>query len=240
MYWALTDELAFPPVTDCDRDGLLAFGGDLSFERLILAYSSGIFPWFSDGDPIMWWSLDPRMVMIPNTFKPSKSLRHLIRTEKFEVRIDTDFKGVMRNCAKVKREGQHGTWITKDMIDAYCNLHEKGFAHSFETYYENKLVGGLYGVSIGTLFCGESMFHTMTDASKVAFASLCKFLVDNNFELIDAQQETAHLTSLGAHTIPRIEYVEMIKEMVKKPTLMGNWGDGTAKRVFVEIKNDNE
>lgn len=240
MYWYLSDDIVFPPVTDCDEHGLLAFGGDLSLERLIIAYSSGIFPWYSDGEPIMWWSLDPRMIMVPSCFRPSKSLRHLLGTEKFSVRIDTDFEAVMRMCAQVERKGQTGTWITEEMIEAYCRLHRKGFAHSFETYHGNKLVGGLYGVSIGTLFCGESMFHTMTDASKVAFSFLCRFLTDNGFELIDAQQKTAHLTSLGAYTVPRVEYVEMIKDMVGKPTLMGNWGNGTARKVYVEIVSDND
>lgn len=227
--------LLFPPVSFADEDGLLAFGGDLSAERLIVAYASGIFPWFGDGEPIMWWSLDPRMVMRPDELKASKTLRRLVRSEKFTVTVDTDFESVIKMCSAVEREGQNGTWITDDMIDAYCELHRLGFAHSFETRFEGELVGGLYGVSIGTLFCGESMFHTMTDASKVAFYHLCRFLEQNRLELIDAQQETSHLKSLGAYPIPRKKYISLIDGLVKKPTLLGNWGDGTAKYMSVSI-----
>ena len=232
--------LGFPPVSYADEYGLLAVGGDLSVERLIIAYSSGIFPWYEDDEPILWWSLDPRMVMRPSELKASKSLRRLVRSGKFAVSIDTDFESVIRMCSSVEREGQDGSWITEDMIKAYCELHKLGLAHSFETRFEGKLVGGLYGVSIGTLFSGESMFHTMTDASKVAFCYLCGFLEQNGFELIDAQQETEHLKSLGAYPIPRDEFISEIGGLVKKPTLLGNWGDGTARLMTVEVVEREE
>ena len=237
-YFELDSESCFfPSVELADRDGLLAFGGDLSVERLIMAYANGIFPWYSEDEPILWWSLDPRLVIAPGEMKVSKSLRHTLRTSKFEVKIDNDFEGVMRKCALTPREGQDGTWILEEMIEAYVRLHRFGVAHSFETYFEGELVGGLYGVSLGKLFCGESMFHTMTDASKVAFWHLHDFLGNHGFELIDCQQETNHLVSLGAYTIPRREYLERVNELIQMPTLKGNWGDGTAEEYYLQLRN---
>lgn len=177
----------FPSAEKANKDGLLAFGGDLSAERLVVAYANGIFPWYNDDEPILWWSLDPRLVIRPGEMKVSKSLKHTIKSGKFECRIDTNFRSVMEHCANTPREGQNGTWILDEMIEAYCNLHQRGLAHSFETYLDGELVGGLYGVSIGKIFCGESMFHTVTDASKVAFHYLHKFLQLNGFKLIDCQ-----------------------------------------------------
>lgn len=246
----LKDEVYdFPPVTQANQDGLLAVGGDLSPERLLIAYSQGIFPWFNEGEPILWWSLDPRMVMKPADIKVTKSLWKTIESNKFSCTFDSDFEGVIRACATVRRKDDEGnadedndqpdTWINEDMIHAYCELHELGFAHSVETYYGNELVGGLYGVSIGKVFCGESMFHTKTDASKVAFYHLCDFLKRNSFELIDAQQETGHLKRLGAAPIPRKDFIKALKNMVKENSLVGNWGDGSAEWKKLIIDNQD-
>ena len=234
------DDYSFPPASLANREGLLAFGGDLSPTRLLVAYANGIFPWYSEGEPLLWWSLDPRLVMIPGEMRVSKSLRHTLHSGRFECRIDTDFEGVMRHCASAPRDGQVGTWITDDMVEAYTQLFRMGLAHSFEAYHEDELVGGLYGVALGKLFCGESMFHSMTDASKVAFHHLHRFLVDHGFKLIDCQQETKHLVSLGAYTIDRREYLRMIRDLVAEPTLKGNWGDGSAKAYYINITQAKE
>lgn len=229
------DNYNFPPANLANKDGLLAFGGDLSPERLIIAYANGIFPWYSENEPLLWWSLDPRLVIRPGEMRVSKSLRHTLHSGLFESRIDTAFEEVMRHCAQMPREGQDGTWITDEMLEAYIQLHQMGLAHSFETYHEGTLVGGLYGVSLGKLFCGESMFHLMSDASKVAFYQLHQFLVAHDFKLIDCQQETKHLVSLGAYSIDRQDYLDEIHALVKEPTLKGNWGDGTAEDYLITI-----
>lgn len=234
------DDCSFPPASYANKEGLLAFGGDLSPARLIAAYANGIFPWYNEGEPLFWWSLDPRLVMIPGEMRVSKSLRHTLHSGRFECRIDTDFEGVMRHCAMAPREGQDGTWITDDMIEAYVQLHHMGLAHSFETYSEGELVGGLYGVALGKLFCGESMFHSMTDASKVALYHLHHFLVEHSFRLIDCQQETKHLVSLGAFTIDRQDYLDRIQALVSEPSLKGNWGDGTAESHLINITQAEE
>lgn len=236
IYLLDSENCFFPPVEKANKDGLLAFGGDLSAERLVIAYASGVFPWYNDDEPILWWSLDPRLVIRPGEMKVSKSLRHTIKSGKFEFRIDSNFRAVMEHCANTPREGQDGTWILDEMIEAYCNLHQRGLAHSFETYLDGELVGGLYGVSIGKIFCGESMFHTVTDASKVAFYYLHQFLQINGFKLIDCQQETSHLLSLGAYNIPRSEYIKELEELVKEPTLVGNWGTGECEEFFIKIR----
>jgi len=237
--YKLDDEVFdFPPVNQSTSDGLLAIGGDLSPERLLVAYSSGIFPWYSEGEPILWWSLDPRMVMKPNGIKITKSLWKTIESNRFSCSFDADFEGVIRACATVPRsdeqhqdddEDEPSPWISEDMIHAYCELNELGFAHSVEAYLENELVGGLYGVSIGKMFCCESMFSKKPDASKVAFYNLCQFLVRNNFELIDTQQETSKMKRLGATPIPRKEFVKTLKNLVNEQSLVGNWGDGSAE-----------
>ena len=221
------DYPGFPNPEEAEPDGLLAIGGDLSAPRLINAYCCGIFPWFSDGEPIMWWSLDPRMVLFPDEFRYSKSLRRVVSSGKYEVRIDQQFEEVMRHCANVSRIKQHqyGTWITESMIEAYVRLHRLGLAHSFETYHDGNLVGGLYGLSLGPFFFGESMFHTMTDASKVAFVRLVEFCKAHGFRLIDAQQETEHLSSLGARPIPRSEYLKELNAIRAVNTLQGNWSE---------------
>ncbi len=220
----LPEEIIFPDPEFSEPDGLLAIGGDLSVSRLIEAYACGIFPWFSEGDPYLWWSPDPRMVLIPSDFKRPKSLRALINTNKFTVSYDTSFGAVIDRCARVPREEQSGeTWITDAMVAAYIRLHEAGFAHSVETWYQNELVGGLYGVSLGGMFFGESMFHTMSNASKVALWHLVDIALDWNFDLIDAQQDTPHLRNMGGKTIERKVFLHLLEDSLKKNTRVGKW-----------------
>lgn len=223
MVYELGNELIFPDPGGADKSGLLAIGGDLSLERLILAYSQGIFPWFSENEPIMWWSPDPRMIIYPRSVKISKSLDQALRNKNFEVRFDTVFENVIRLCSRVERHGQPGTWITNEMISAYIALHNAGFAHSVETFIENRLVGGLYGVSLGKCFCGESMFHLERDASKVAFVKLADRLEEWDFEFIDAQLPTRHLKSLGGLEISRNKFLDLLQESLKFPTRKGKW-----------------
>ena len=224
MLFELDDNnYAFPSAELAEEDGLLAIGGDFAPLRLLTAYANGIFPWYSEGEPIMWWSLDPRLVIRPGEMRVSHSLRHTLRSGRFEVRIDNNFRSVMRHCADTPREGQDGTWIMDEMVEAYCLLHEMGFAHSFETYESGQLVGGLYGIAIGKAFFGESMFHTVNNASKVAFYHLHQFLQRNGFHLIDCQQETPHLVSLGAYPIPRHDFLVELEELVTEPSLAGKW-----------------
>lgn len=230
------DDCFFPPADRANADGLLAFGGDLSPQRLIVAYANGIFPWYSEDEPFLWWSLDPRLIMRPGEMKVSHSLKHTLKSGKFEVRIDTNFREVMLHCADTPREGQDGTWIQDEMVDAYTHLHELGYAHSFETYLNGELVGGLYGIAIGKVFFGESMFHTVTDASKVAFYHLHQFLQNNGFKLIDCQQETSHLMSLGAYSIPRSEFLEELKTLTREASLVGNWGNKECEALYLHIE----
>ena len=205
----------FPPLAQALRrpNGLLAAGGDLSPARLLDAYRHGIFPWFSPGDPILWWSPDPRMVMFPSEFRISHSLRKTLSKGACEVRSNSAFEQVMRACSD-PREGENGTWITEEMIAAYCELHRLGYAHSIEVWMQNQLVGGLYGVSIGRMFFGESMFSRRTDASKIALAHLARQLERWNFGLIDCQMYTPHLSSLGAREIPRAEFIARLQELI--------------------------
>lgn len=210
----LTDELIFPHPDLAEPEGILAIGGDLSPERLILAYSNGIFPWYNDGEPIQWWSLDPRLILFPDKFKCSKSLFRTIKSNKFEVKVDKNFRKVMENCAGVNRKDEPGTWITAEMIAAYTKMHELGYAHSVETYYQDELVGGLYGLALGKVFIGESMFQTERDASKVALFYLVESVKKMNFHFIDAQQSTPHLLSMGAEEIPRKEYLQLLQKAV--------------------------
>lgn len=221
--YQLIKEIIFPLPEYAETNGLLAIGGDLCSERLLLAYSNGIFPWYSKDEPILWWSPDPRLVLLPENFKVSKSLRLLIKKNLFTVKFDTNFFEVIKKCADVVRTGQDDTWITNEMIDAYTNLYNLGFAHSVETYYNDKLVGGLYGISIGKAFFGESMYHTTTDASKVALFFLVEKLKKWNFDFIDAQMKTSHLISLGAKEISRKEYLELLKNSLKSKTKKGKW-----------------
>ena len=221
----LTNELAFPDPSYAEKEGILAVGGDLSVERLVLAYANGIFPWPHRGAPLLWFSPDPRMVMLPGEFKVSGSLRQLIRSKKYTCTFDRDFPEVIRQCATVPRKGQNGTWITNDMVRAYLRMHREGYAHSAETWFEGKLVGGLYGISLGKVFFGESMYHNMRDASKFAFYHLVEQLKAWDFELIDVQQDTEHMRSLGARTIPRDEFMAMLETAVSQPTYKGNWNN---------------
>lgn len=211
----LSDNRHFPPVESSLRDpnGLLAAGGELSVERLLEAYRHGIFPWFNPGEPILWWSPNPRMVLVPGEFKVSRSLAKVLRNVGYEVRVDSAFEQVMRSCA-VPRDGQNGTWINEDMIAAYCALHRLGYAHSIEVWISGDLVGGLYGVSIGRMFYGESMFSRVDNASKIALAHLAMQLERWGFPMIDCQMSTPHLTSLGAREIPRKEFIARAKVLV--------------------------
>ena len=213
--YLLNETPLFPPATEAEPDGLLAVGGDLSIDRLLAAYCSGIFPWFESEGLFYWFSPDPRLVMFPGDFKVSSSFSRLLTSNKFEIRKDTAFREVMKACSKVPRAGQDESWITGKFINGYCALHKAGFAHSFETYFQNELVGGLYGVSLGKAFFGESMFHTMPDASKFAFYKLNEFAKKNDFLIIDCQVETDHLKRLGAVAISRNNYLELLKEALK-------------------------
>lgn len=206
----LDDELWFPDVEEALPDGLLAIGGDLSTERLLLAYQSGIFPWYDDGEP-MWWCPDPRFVLYPESLKVSKSMRQLLKKDVFEFRTDTAFAAVIQNCRQAPRPGQDGTWIGDDVCEAYIRLHELGYAHSAEAWVNGELVGGLYGVRLGNIFFGESMFSKVSNASKYAFIRYVQLLQQDDVQLIDCQVYTEHLESLGAKMMPRQEFVQILK-----------------------------
>ncbi|MCI4444235.1 MAG: leucyl/phenylalanyl-tRNA--protein transferase [Lentimicrobium sp.] len=210
MYF-LSKELFFPPVSEANSDGILAIGGDLSPERLILAYKSGIFPWFEEGESIYWWSPNPRMVLFLDELVVSKSMRNILNRNIFKVTFNQNFREVISNCQKIKRDGQNGTWITNDMIEAYCKLNEMGIAKSVEVWQNEELVGGLYGVDLGHIFCGESMFSKVSNASKVAFITLANQLKKDNFKLLDCQVYNEHLESLGCREIPREGFIELLK-----------------------------
>ena len=204
----LTPEIIFPDVQQADPEGLLAVGGDLSVDRLVLAYKSGIFPWFEKDQPILWWSPDPRFVLFPANLKISKSMKQVLKNGDFQVTINKDFKSVINQCAKAKRDGQQGTWITNSMIAAYTNLHEQGLAKSIEVWQYNILVAGFYGVDLNNgIFCGESMFTKVSNASKVGFIT---FIQNTDYKLIDCQVYTNHLASLGAEDIARKDFINLI------------------------------
>ncbi len=210
MYF-LTKELYFPPVSEASYEGVLAVGGDLSFERLLLAYRNGIFPWFNEDEPIFWWAPSERMVINPNDYKVAKSLRNIINRNHFEVTINKNFSGVISNCQNAERKGQVGTWITDDIIKSYTQLHELGKAMSFEVWQNEELVGGLYGVDLGHVFCGESMFSKVTNASKIAFVKLIEYLKENNYKLLDCQVHNDHLEKLGAFEISREAFMLVLE-----------------------------
>ncbi len=214
-------ELSFPSVNTATPEGLLAYGGDLTPKRLLLAYRSGIFPWYNSSDPILWWSPDPRLVLFLDEFKLRKSLKK--RMKHFEVRYDTVFVDVMKECASIEREGQDGSWIIPEVIEAYSVLFDMGYAHSIEAWQDDKLVGGLYGVMIGKIFFGESMFAKVADASKVAFAYLIERLKADGCELIDCQIPSAHLKSLGAREISRQEFLTYLKKQVDEDYTPQHW-----------------
>jgi leucyl/phenylalanyl-tRNA--protein transferase len=221
--YRLGGAIAFPDPRDADPSGLLAVGGDLSCERLLLAYSQGIFPWYSEGQPILWHSPDPRTLLLPQHLHVSRSLRKALRRRRFEVRLDTAFAAVIGACARVPRRGQSGTWITEAMRRAYVALHREGFAHSAEAYEAGRLVGGVYGVSLGGAFFGESMFALRPDASKVAFVTLVAQLGRWRFDFVDCQMPSAHLARFGAVDWPRERFLEALAASLRRETRRGTW-----------------
>ena len=218
------DEISFPPSHLATKEGVLAVGGDLSVERLLLAYRMGIFPWYSEGDPIIWWSPDPRLILLPNELRISHSMRQVINRKQFTVTFDTCFRDVIMACSGINRPDQPGTWITPDMVEAYCRLHVAGYAHSVEAWLDGTLAGGLYGVSVGGAFFGESMFTRVSNASKFALIRLAQTL---DFSFIDCQVHTPHLESLGAKEIPRQDFLEFLQQSLQRETRRGNWSSMT-------------
>jgi len=225
---ALDIDTPFPPITCSlnEPNGLIAIGGDLSSQRLLEAYQHGIFPWFNEGDgfnddgasenePILWWSPDPRMVLFPEDLKISKSLAKRLKKQDYQIKFNQNFRQVMEACASVNRDNQAGTWITSKMIDAYCELHRQGYAYCAETWINNQLVGGLYGVIIHRMFYGESMFHYVTDASKIAFVHMVQYLQARGVGMIDCQMKTAHLASLGAKEIDRDDFISRLTALTQ-------------------------
>ncbi len=224
----LSDQLDFPPAWFARPDGLLCIGGDLSAKRLILAYEKGIFPWFSKDEPFLWWSPDPRLVLFPDSVHVSRSLNKKIKKNFFEVRINTCFEQVILACARPRKNKNEGTWLVQEMIDAYTNLHNLGYAHSIETYNNGRLAGGLYGICLGGSFFGESMFSLEKDASKIALVALANYLETNGFDLIDCQVTSSHLITMGAVEIPRNSFLDIITRSVKRKDIRKNiWTKGT-------------
>lgn len=210
MYF-LSADLYFPPVTQSSAEGILAVGGDLSVDRLILAYKNGIFPWFDNNEPILWWAPQNRMVVFPESYKTPKSVRNLLNQKKFRVTYNTCFKAVILHCQNIKRKGQQGTWISDEIITQYCKLHDLGIAKSIEVWQNNELVGGLYGIDLGTVFCGESMFSIVSNASKIAFVSLINYLKEHKYTLLDCQVHNHYLEQLGAFEISRDHFMDLLK-----------------------------
>lgn len=221
--YRLSRELAFPSPHEAEPEGLLAVGGDLGSARILLAYSMGIFPWYSEGQPILWWSPDPRCILDLDDFHVSKRLRRVLNQGKFQVTFDEDFRSVIGACAGVERRDQDGTWITPEMERAYVRLHDAGVAHSVECWFGKELVGGIYGIALGRGFFGESMFHRETDASKVALARLVDRLAGWDFHFIDAQVTTSHMLSLGAREVPRAAFLKSLEGVLRYPTRRGSW-----------------
>ena len=210
MYF-ISEELFFPRVSEANSDGILAVGGDLSLERLLLAYKSGIFPWFEGEEPILWWAPNPRMVLFLDELVVSKSMRNILNRNSFKVTFNQNFMEVISNCQRIKRDGQNGTWITNEMVEAYCKLNELGIAKSVEVWQNDTLVGGLYGIDLGTIFCGESMFSKVSNASKVAFIALANQLREANYKLLDCQVYNEHLDSLGCREIDRSDFMRFLE-----------------------------
>ena len=220
----LNKEIVFPPVRLAEPNGILAVGGDLSPDRLLMAYRSGIFPWYSDDEPIIWWSPDPRFVLFPDELCISRTMRQVLKRRTFDITLDRDFRGVIRGC-QGPRKKERGTWITEEMMEAYIRLHDLGFAHSAEAWRDGELAGGLYGISLGRCFFGESMFTRASNASKAAFIVLVRKLNELGFVIIDSQVYTGHLESLGARHIPREEYIEHVNRGLTFDTIRGSWKD---------------
>jgi leucyl/phenylalanyl-tRNA--protein transferase len=225
IYPLTDDPRVFPDPRHASVEGLLAYGGDLSPQRLLNAYSVGIFPWFNEDDPILWWSPDPRLVLYPQDIKISKSFRRILRNGEYEIKFDHNFAEVITQCGQIPRPGQDGTWLHKDMQQAYTELHERGYAHSVETYMDDELVGGLYGVTMGRVFFGESMFATRPNASKIALVALSDVLAAKSYDLIDCQVETEHLVRMGAVSIPRNRFLDELKSSIAIPENIGKWTD---------------
>ena len=208
MKW-LNETIEFPPLSEASSEGLLAVGGDLTPERVLYAYQNGVFPWYESDQPILWWAPDPRFVLFPHKLKVSKSTKQILKNQSFDITVNRNFKEVIKACAKVKREAQSGTWITAEMIETYCELHQRGIAKSVEVWQNKKLVGGLYGVELNdTIFCGESMFSYVSNASKIGFTT---FVQNSKYKLIDCQLHTKHLESLGAELISRSKFMNYLK-----------------------------
>ena len=213
----------FPDPRQASDEGLLAYGGDLSSPRLLSAYRNGIFPWYNEDDPILWWSPNPRLVLYPDKFHLRKSFRRVLRSGKFTVTFDKEFLNVIKQCAMVPREGQDHTWIVEEIQEAFIRLHEEGFAHSVEVYLDGKLVGGLYGLAMGKAFFGESMFSLVSDASKVAFKALSDVLGMRGYDFIDCQMKTDHMMGLGAQLVERDIFLDELHEALQKPSDLGDW-----------------
>ena len=210
FYTVLNDHIVFPPIENADSQGVLAIGGDLSVERLLLAYRSGIFPWYNAGEPIVWYAPEQRMILVPDEVKISKSMRKLIRKGEFKITVNTNFEFVINACKNIKRKDQDGTWITDEMHQAYLKLYSLGYAKSIEVWKDGKIVGGLYGIDLGGVFCGESMFSTVSNASKIAFIHLAQM----DYQFIDCQVYNSHLASMGAHEIPRAAFMKLLKKAI--------------------------
>ena len=220
--YLLDEKLVCPPPEGAEK-GIVAVGGDLSPERLLLAYQQGIFPWYSNDEPIIWWSPDPRFVLFTDDLHISKSMRRVLNSSKFSITFDTDFLFVIQHCALISRKAEEGTWITPEMIDAYCQLHELGYAHSIEVWKENKIVGGLYGVSLGKCFFAESMFHKENNASKFAFIKLVELLKQKEFHFMDSQLHTEHVGTLGAKNISRKKFMRLLEKGLQYESWVGKW-----------------
>lgn len=222
MYW-LTEEITFPHPKYASPEGLLAIGGDLSPQRILFAYEHGIFPWYNDGEPILWWTPDPRFVLLPSEIKISKSMRQVLKKGTFRLTFDHAFEEVIHQCSIIPRAGQQGTWLTQEMKGAYHLLHEMGFAHSIETWYQDELVGGLYGLSLGKCFYGESMFAKKSNASKTALIHLAQKMDELGMNMIDCQAKTKHLKTMGAKFIAREKFMAYLEQNKQEKTFQGNW-----------------
>ena len=223
VYQLISDIPLFPPTEEAEDDGLLAVGGDLSKERLLTAYRQGIFPWYEVGQPILWWSPNPRLVLFPEELKISRSLRKVLRKHEFEIRFDSSFENVIKACADVSTEKGKGPWIIPEMQQAYTELHQEGYAHSVESWLNGEVVGGLYGISLGQCFFGESMFSTISDSSKAALVALAEFSKQVGIKIIDCQMTTQHLLSLGAREIDRKSFLRKLNQYLEKPYIKGSW-----------------
>jgi len=219
----------FPSARYASEEGLLAYGGDLNPNRVLKAYREGIFPWYSPEDPILWWSPNPRLVLFPQDFKVGKSFKRVLRNKGFEVKFDQNFEAVITHCGDVPRPGQEGTWLTQEMKEAYIELHNMGFAHSIETYYEGELVGGLYGLAMGRAFFGESMFSLMSNASRVSLFALSSICVEKSYDFIDCQVETPHLVKWGATLLDRDNYLDLLDLALEKNSDFGSWSSWSWK-----------